>query len=58
MQTEIQDARYERLQELGRELTQEVALAEMREDWKRVDELIREKDRINRQLREAQCRQT
>ena len=49
---------YDTLQDIGIRLTQLVALAELRRDWDKVDELIREKDRINRQLREAKCQQT
>jgi len=48
---------YERLQELGRLLTQEIALAEMSRDWDQVDVLLREKDELNKMLKEAQCRQ-
>ena len=48
---------YERLQELGRLLTQQIALAELDRDWERVDVLLREKDELNKMLKEAQCRQ-
>jgi len=49
---------YERLQELGRMLTQKIALAELDRDWDRVDVLLREKNELNRMLKEAQCRLT
>ena len=49
---------YERLQELGRLLTQKIALAELARDWDRVDMLLREKNELNRMLKEAQCRPT
>jgi len=53
MPTETETLTYERLQELGRMLTQKIALAELGRDWGRVDELLREKDELNRRLKEA-----
>ena len=57
MPTETETLTYERLQELGRLLTQQIALAELDRDWERVDVLLREKDELNKMLKEAQCRQ-
>jgi len=45
---------YERLQELGRMLTQKIALAELDRDWDLVDTLLREKTELNRMLRKCQ----